>query len=92
MASPGRFSPPHKIAAKGESLMDTIEMLAAIGSDASLRHAHAHELSKALQEAHASPTLTSAVITGDSSELLAEMGYKFMRVPQASQLFFGPAA
>jgi hypothetical protein len=68
-------------------MLDTIEMLEAIGSDASLRHASAYELSEVLERANASPALTSAVTSGDSTELLAELGGKFMWVPQVAQHF-----
>ena len=67
--------------------MDTIEMLAAIGSDASLRHATTNELSAALANALASPALTSAVASGDDSELLSELEYKPMLAPQVGQFF-----
>jgi hypothetical protein len=72
-------------------MRDTIEMLEAIGRDASLRHASAQDLSAALEKAHASPALTSAVASGDSSVLFTELGYKIMQVPQVNQHFCGPA-
>jgi hypothetical protein len=73
-------------------MLDTIEMLEAIGRDASLRHAAANELSAFLEQQHASPALTSAAASGDSSELFAELGYTVMHVPQVSQYFFGTAS
>lgn len=69
-------------------MLDTIDMLETIGSDASLRHATPGELSAFLERAHASPALTSAAASGDSSELFAELGYTVMHVPQVSQYFF----
>jgi hypothetical protein len=72
-------------------MRDTIEMLEAIGSDASLRHASPSELAHILARAHASPALASAVASGDSSMLFAELGYKLMRAPQVSQHVFAPA-
>lgn len=72
-------------------MLDTIEMLEAIGSDASLRHASAYDLTVALENAHASKALTAAVASGESSELFAELGFKIMQVPQVNQHFCGPA-
>ncbi|MGY3233036.1 hypothetical protein ACVWWJ_004520 [Luteibacter sp. HA06] len=68
-------------------MLDTIEMLETIGSNASLRHASAHELNAVLERAQASPVLMFAVATGDSSGLFAELGYKLMRAPQVNQHF-----
>jgi len=68
-------------------MLDTIELLETIGRDASLRHAPAYELSAALQRANASPALTSAVASGDSTKLFAELGYKVMWQPQVAQHF-----
>ncbi|APG03892.1 hypothetical protein BJI69_08220 [Luteibacter rhizovicinus DSM 16549] len=67
-------------------MLDTIDILETIGSDASLRHAHTDALSAALEQLHASPALTSAAVTGDSSELFAELGVKRMFLPQVSQV------
>lgn len=72
-------------------MLDTIEMLEAIGRDASLRHASAHDLTALLEEAHASKALTAAVSSGDSSQLFAELGFKLMQVPQVNQFYCGPA-
>ncbi len=69
---------------------DTIELLETIGRDASLRHASAHDLGLVLERANASPALTSAVSSGDSSRLFAELGYKLMRQPQVNQHVYGP--
>jgi hypothetical protein len=73
-------------------MLDTIDMLEAIGRDASLRHASTHDLIQALEQAKASPALASAVASGDSSELFAELGYKLMQAPQVSQYVFDPAS
>lgn len=66
-------------------MSDTIELLEAIGRDASLRHASAEELTAVLQKAQASEALTTAVAAGDSSLLAAELGHKTNFDPQASQ-------
>lgn len=66
-------------------MSDTIELLEAIGSDASLRHATAEELTGVLQQAKASEALTAAVATGDRSLLAAELGENINVTPQATQ-------
>lgn len=53
---------------------NTIELLEAIGSDASLRYAQADELEAALERAQASTELRAAVATGDSAPLRDEFG------------------
>jgi hypothetical protein len=73
-------------------MLDTIEMLEAIGRNASLRHASTDDLTEALQQAQASAALTSAVASGDSSKLFAELGYKLMRQPQVSQHVLDPVS
>lgn len=50
-------------------MSDTIELLEAIGRDASLRHASAEELAGVLEQVQASTSLKAAVARGDSSEL-----------------------
>jgi hypothetical protein len=69
-------------------MLDTIELLEAIGRDASLRHASAEELTNMLEQAQASVALTAAVASGDSSRLSEEFGHKAMYAPQDSQAFF----
>lgn len=69
-------------------MSDTIELLEAIGRDASLRHASAEELTTILKEAKASEALTAAIVSGDSARLSEELGNKPMLTPQFSQ---GPA-
>ncbi len=66
-------------------MQDTIELLEAIGRDASLRHASADELTTMLAQAQASEALTAAVASGDSSRLAEELGHKPMYSPQSSQ-------
>ncbi|MET0936786.1 MAG: hypothetical protein ABWX83_12380 [Luteibacter sp.] len=68
--------------------MDTIEMLEAIGCNASLRHASATELTAALEKIQAPAAITTAVATGDDAALYEALGSKFMWVPQISQIFF----
>lgn len=66
-------------------MTDTIDLLEAIGSDASLRHAPAGELASALEEAKASTALMSAVTTGDSSMLAAEFGSQVNLATESTQ-------
>jgi hypothetical protein len=74
---------------QGKHMLDTIELLEAIGQDASLRHASAEELTNMLEQAQASVTLKAAAASGDSSRLSEELGHKAMFTPQISQAFFG---
>lgn len=55
-------------------MSNTLDLLEAIGRDASLRHASADELTTALAGAQASTALTAAVASGDSSRLADEFG------------------
>ncbi|RDS79519.1 hypothetical protein DWU98_17125 [Dyella monticola] len=64
---------------------DTIELLEAIGKDASLRHASADELAAALGEAQASEALITAAATGDKEQLAVELGHRQCDPPQVSQ-------
>ncbi len=57
---------------------NTIELLEVIGSDASLRHASAQDLARALDGMHASEALRQAAATGDSAWLAAELGHRNM--------------
>lgn len=57
-------------------MTDTIELLEAIGSDASLRCATAEELADVLGRAQASLALQHAVAQGDRTRLAAEFGSK----------------
>jgi hypothetical protein len=67
-------------------MTDTIELLEAIGRDASLRHASAEELTKALEGAQASEALTAAVASGDVMELSKELGHRHIEPPQVTQI------
>jgi hypothetical protein len=69
-------------------MSDTIDLLEAIGRDATLRHASAEELKNMLEQAQASVALTAAAASGDSSRLSGEFGHKAMYAPQISQTFF----
>ena len=73
--------------AQGKLMSDTIELLEAIGRDASLRHAPAGELGARLEQAHASGALKAAVASGDVSRLSMEFGAKTMYAPQTTQTF-----
>ncbi|HUB90666.1 MAG TPA: hypothetical protein VMA74_13155 [Dyella sp.] len=52
----------------------TIDLLEAIGQDASLRYASAEALTHVLEQANASAALTAAVAFGESSRLFEEFG------------------
>ncbi|HWU76572.1 MAG TPA: hypothetical protein VN043_08705 [Rhodanobacter sp.] len=67
-------------------MSDTIELLEAIGRDASLRHASTAELTHALGQMHASAALTAAVASGDRMRLSEELGDKPMEPPQITQI------
>jgi hypothetical protein len=66
-------------------MTDTIDLLEAIGSDATLRHASTEELTHVLEEAKASEALTAAVVLGDSTQLFAEFGRMQNQPPQSTQ-------
>jgi hypothetical protein len=66
-------------------MSDTIDLLEAIGRDATLRHASTKELTHMLEQAKASDALTSAVVLGDSTQLFVELGHRPMSVPQVVQ-------
>jgi hypothetical protein len=68
-------------------MLDTIEMLEAIGSDASLRYASTVELTNVLEQAKATEALTAAVVSGDTSHLNQEFGCMTNLVPQSTQTF-----
>lgn len=55
-------------------MTDTIELLEAIGSDASLRYAQADELKAVLEQTQASAGLATAVALGDGAPLRYELG------------------
>ncbi|WP_213949905.1 hypothetical protein [Luteibacter sp. dw_328] len=66
-------------------MSDTIELLEAIGRDASLRHASSEQLANALHHSQASDALTAAAASGDSSLLAREFGQSPNYLPQAIQ-------
>ena len=66
-------------------MADTLELLEAIGQDASLRHATAEELAKILEQVQASEALKEAVASGDSSLLCGEFGALLNLTPQSVQ-------
>jgi hypothetical protein len=68
-------------------MLDTIDMLETIGSDASLRYASAVELTNVLERAQATEALTAAVTSGDASYLVMEFGGMRNFAPQSSQTF-----
>jgi hypothetical protein len=66
-------------------MADTIELLEAIGQNASLRYASVDDLARMLERENASEGLTAAVALGDRSQLFAELGPKPMNAPQSVQ-------
>lgn len=63
---------------------DTIELLEAIGSDASLRYAPADALRDVLEQAQASAEFKAAVVAGDSAALRVELDiHQIPQTPQA---------
>ncbi|GLQ48473.1 hypothetical protein GCM10007862_35240 [Dyella lipolytica] len=66
-------------------MTDTIDLLEAIGRDASLRHASTEELTAMLEKAQAPEALTVAVASGDSSQLSKELGCPTCEPPQSTQ-------
>jgi hypothetical protein len=70
---------------QGKRVRDTIELLEAIGREASLRHASIAELTDILEQAQAPGALTAAVMLGGSSRLSEKFGYTLMHAPQVSQ-------
>jgi len=66
---------------------DTIDLLEAIGSDASLRHASPEDLQARLEQVRASDSLKAAAASGDAGQLSMELGQKSMYVPQTTQTF-----
>ncbi|MBD8879159.1 hypothetical protein IHE49_01540 [Rhodanobacter sp. 7MK24] len=64
-------------------MADTIELLEAIGSDASLRYAQVDELKAVLEQTQASVELTEAVVQGDGASLRKEL--KLQETTQVQQ-------
>ncbi|MCX7514721.1 hypothetical protein [Frateuria sp. STR12] len=67
-------------------MKDTIDLLEAIGRDASMRHAQAGEMTRMLEEAQASEALVAAAASRDGSLLSAEFGQQSNQVPQVIQM------
>lgn len=63
-------------------MSDTIELLEAIGQNASLRFAPSEELVRTLQDAGASEALRTAAVTGMRSTLIEELGPRPSQPPQ----------
>lgn len=66
-------------------MSDTVELLEAIGRDASLRHAPRDQLARILEAANASRGLLEMINDGDSTALTAELGLVHMHVEHQSQ-------
>jgi hypothetical protein len=66
-------------------MMDTIDLLEAIGSDASLRHLPGDELATKLEQAEASDALKTAAANGDRAPLTIELGREVEPPPQSTQ-------
>lgn len=67
-------------------MSNTIDLLGAIGQDASLRHASPEDLMSMLEQAKASDALKAAATSGESSYLTEELGYTSNVPPQVSNL------
>lgn len=65
-------------------MRDTIDLLEAIGHDASLRHASAEELAQVLENAGASEGLRQSVASGDAAALIRELGLRAMHTEQST--------
>lgn len=66
-------------------MTDTIELLEAIGRDASLRHASPYDLEQALAEMGASEGLKMAAASSDSDPLKQEFGSRLNGATQVNQ-------
>jgi hypothetical protein len=66
-------------------MRDTVELLEAIGRDATLRRASPEALTKVLEENDASAGLRELVTTGDKAALTKELGFVQMHVEHVSQ-------
>lgn len=69
-------------------MTDTMDLLEAIGQDASLRYASSGALADMLEAADASEALRAAVASGDSAWLSQEFGTVVMHGSQTSQTGF----
>ena len=66
-------------------MRDTVELLEAIGRDATLRHASPEELARVLEEAEASAGLRELAANGNGTILTEELGLVQMHVEHMSQ-------
>jgi hypothetical protein len=66
-------------------MRDTVELLEAIGRDATLRRATPEALKRALDEAGASPALHALAIDGDATAITEELGLVHMHVEHMTQ-------
>ena len=66
-------------------MRDTVQLLEAIGRDATLRHASPEELARVLEAADASAGLRELAARGDSTTLTGELGLVQMHVEHMSQ-------
>jgi hypothetical protein len=66
-------------------MRDTVELLEAIGRDASLRRASPEELAKALEAADASAGVRELAASGNGSTLTQELGLTQMHTEHMSQ-------
>jgi hypothetical protein len=66
-------------------MRDTVELLEAIGRDATLRRASPEALAQALEANDASTGLIELVASGDSTGLTKELGLKHMHVEHRTQ-------
>lgn len=71
-------------------MSNTIELLEAIGKDASLRHASGEDLSQALSGLQASEGLKRAAISGDDGLLAKELGHRDVKTPNHVSQNHGP--
>ncbi|QDE38258.1 hypothetical protein FIV34_03095 [Luteibacter pinisoli] len=69
-------------------MSDSIDLLEAVGRDASLRRLPPDELARRLKEAGASDVLASAAVQQDSAVLCEEFGARFMGQPNSGNLPF----
>lgn len=67
-------------------MTDTIDLLEAVGRDASLRHAPPEEMARRLEQAQGSAILVAAAASGDRSALAAEFGAQSNLTPQITQM------
>lgn len=67
-------------------MYDTIDMLEAIGQDASLRYANREALAADTSLGSTSEALKTAILRGNRAALLAELGVQPMQAVQVTQM------